>query len=198
MNVSVVYLVKDPPIDRLALQVEYLRAVADEFVFSVDDRTDPETIRVMESWPGVKTQLITWRNDFSWARNQALPLVTRPWTLHLDPDELPSFEAMNFILRVTGNDQPPKPMGYTFWFLNWWGGIMGEQLNYHWHTRLWKSGHGKWYRRVHELVSIDNKPEPRGSLLRNAPREAYIIHSKPLEAIERDQSLYEQLGERSL
>lgn len=194
MNVSVAYLVKDPPLDRLAAQVEYLREIADEFVFSVDDRTDPETIDIIQSWPGVKTTMITWRNDFAWARNQALPLITNPWTLHVDPDELPTYKAITFIKGIT-EPGATKALGYQFWTPNWWGGIKGTELPFHWHVRMFKSGHGLWYRKVHELVMLDRKQEgnTRGSICPPAPRDAYIIHSKAADRFEVDQALYTQI-----
>ena len=41
--ISAAFLVKDPPLDRLSMLVEYLRPVVSDFVFVVDDRTATET-----------------------------------------------------------------------------------------------------------------------------------------------------------
>jgi hypothetical protein len=199
-QVSVIFLVKNPPMSRLAALVEYLRPIADQFVIVVDDRTDTESVKVMQSWPGVETVAFTWVDDFAKARNAALPYVRNPWTLHVDPDELPSVEAMKYIERVTDPDAPKMPLGYVFWFRNFWGGVLGPSENYHWHIRLWRTGHGRFYRAVHELVELDgmNESHTRGTRAPHAPEAAYFIHSKPTDMIESDQAYYELLGERSL
>lgn len=198
-QVSVIFLVKSPPIDRLAALVEFMRPVADQFVIVVDTRTTEEDTLIMAAWKGVVIVPFEWCDDFAAARNAALPYVTNPWTLHLDPDELPSYEAMGFISNVTWNMS--GPLAYIFWFVNWWGGVEGPKMPYHWHIRLWQSGHGKFYRKVHELVELDGKQETstrRTPVAELAPMTAYIIHSKPAAMLEPDQALYEKLGERSL
>lgn len=199
-NLSVIYLVKDPPIDRLAAQVEYMRAVADEFIFVIDSRTSDEDIDTITMWPGATVVLFHWVSDFSLARNAALPFVSRAWTLHLDPDELPSYRMMTFLKGVTAYpEQMGKTIGYLFWTRNWWGGVEGEQKDYHWHLRLWKSDRGYFYRKVHELVMLDGKPEheTRNNIAEFAPKEAYLIHSKSADSLEMDQKYYESLGEAS-
>jgi hypothetical protein len=198
--VSVIFLVKDPPMDRLAALVEYMRPVADQFVLVVDDRTDEEDVEIIKTWDGTVIVPFKWCDDFAAARNAALPHVTNAWTLHLDPDELPSIAAMNYIAAVTDPECPDPAVGYVFWFFNWWGGILGELAPYHYHIRLWRSGHGRFYRRVHELVMLDGKNESqtRGNIAKMVPADRYFIHSKPKERIEVDQDLYDRLGERSL
>lgn len=200
MQVSVIFLVKDPPIDRLAALVEYLRPIADEFVVVVDTRTREDDIEVMSSWDGVKIVPFEWCDDFAAARNAALPHVTNPWTLHLDPDELPSIYAMAHIAEVTHPDKYTFPLAYIYWFKNWWGGVEGPEEDYHWHIRLWRTGRGKFYRPVHELVMLDGQQEPmtRGTVAAFAPKQAVIIHSKPADKVWSDQDYYETLGERSL
>lgn len=195
-QLSVVYLVKNPPLATLAAQVEYMRYLADEFCFAIDDRTDKKSIELIESWPGTKTRLITWRDDFSWARNQALPMVTRPWTLHLDPDELPSINAIVDIKKTIAPERQGDDTGRVYWFRNWWGGERGVEMPYHYHVRLWRSGHGEWYRPVHELVALDGLPEhvTRGTYKApHAPQSCYFIHSKPAEAIAEADELYNKI-----
>lgn len=199
-QVSTIFLVKDPPLDRLAALVEYLRVISDQFIFVVDSRSTDETFRTIQSWPDCSTHSFEWEDDFAKARNVALNYTTRPWTLHVDPDELPSWEMIDFIMLNTAEDAPDMPLGYIFWTPNWWGGVRGEDQMYHWHIRLWRTGHGQFYRRVHELVMLDGRPEQdtRGTLAVQAPKSAYLIHSKPAELLERDQAYYERLGERSM
>jgi hypothetical protein len=106
---------------------------------------------------------------------------------------------MLHIKEVTDNDAE-RPVAYVYWTPNWWGGTKGEDMPYHWHVRLWKTGHGEFYRRVHELVRLDGLDESmtRGTLAMQAPPNARLIHSKPYERLVADQDYYEQLGERSL
>jgi hypothetical protein len=197
-QVSVVMLVKDPPIDRLAALVEYMREVSDEFIIVVDDRTDAMLVNIMAGWYDVKIVPFTWIDDFSAARNAALPHVTRPWTLHLDPDELPTFAMMQHIKEVTAPDAN-SPLAFIYWTPNWWGGTKGDEQPYHWHIRLWKTDHGHWYRRVHELVSLNQMEESmtRGNIAVHAPKSAYLIHSKAWDDAIAAQDYYEKLGERS-
>jgi len=198
--VSVIMLVKDPPIDRLAALVEYMRPVADQFVIVVDSRTDTDDYDIMATWAGVELVNFDWCDDFSAARNAALPHVKNPWTLHLDPDELPTLGAMEYIALVTHPNAVDAPVGHAFWFFNWWGGVLGDPMPYHYHIRLWRSGHGKFYRKVHELVMLDGKNEvqTRGITVKMVPADRFIIHSKPADKLKADQDYYEQLGEKSL
>lgn len=197
-TVSTILLVLDPPLERLAALVEYLRTVSDEFIIVVDTRTNAEAVNIMSEWYDVKLVPFEWCDDFAAARNAALPHVTRPWTLHVDPDELPSFELMEFIAQATTSDEGPT--GWLIWTPNWWGGVKGPEEPYHWHLRLWKSGHGRFYRRVHELVELDGQNEQwsRGVTALMAPKKARLIHSKPWDRLYIDQDYYESLGERSM
>ena len=90
MTVSAAFLVLDPPLDRLAALLELIRPVVHEAIVVVDDRTRPETVDVMSTWPNVKLIPFGWVDDFAAARNAALPHCTGDWVLHLDPDEIPS------------------------------------------------------------------------------------------------------------
>jgi len=198
-QVSVVYLVKDPPIDRLTAQVEYMREIADEFIFVVDNRTSQHDVDIILGWPGAKVVEWEWNDDFSAARNAALEHVTRPWTLHLDPDELPSWRMMRHIRTVTDGFCDSDVMGWLYWTPNWWGGRKGvDQAPMHWHLRLFRSGHGKWYRKVHELVEIDGEPEGitrHNAKVLQAPSNAYLIHSKPEDLLDKDDSYYKSIEE---
>jgi glycosyltransferase involved in cell wall biosynthesis len=200
-RVTTMMLVKDPPLERLAALIECLRPISDEFVIVVDSKTKPEYTQVMMTWDGVVLVPFEWVDDFSAARNAGLPYVTRPWTLVLDPDELPSFNLMKAIDWATMevNDSNAS-VGYMFWTLNFWGGLLGAPEEYHWHIRLWRSGHGRFYRKVHELVEIDGNSESmtRDITVRRMPKDAPLIHSKAADVLFTDQAYYESLGERSM
>ena len=196
---------KNPPLDRLALLVEYLRPVVSEFVFTIDNRTKDADVAPLFTWPGVRYNTINWRDDFAWARNQGLPLVTGDWTLMVDPDELPSLAMMSHIKWVdTHPDDYSDAFGWVYWFKNFWDGTLGEEKDYHWHTRLFRSGTARFYRPVHELVmfnidgqDLEENPLRGTPVLPYAPKEAYCIHSKSRESIKEADELYARLGEVS-
>lgn len=203
MNLSVAFLVKNPPMDRFALLIEYMRILATEVVI-VDTGSSDDDIRIMESWSsryehGVKVIRHEWKDDFSEARNVGLDACTQEWTLVLDPDELPSVGMISHIMQVlTGEVARESAQGWCYWTINYWGGEKGPEENYHWHCRLFRTGKGRFYRPVHELVALSNVPEDvtRGTVaMPLAPPLAYLIHSKAADTIEADDALYERLGE---
>ncbi len=199
MAVSAAFLVKDPPLDRLALLVEYLRPIVTEYVIVVDDRTAVETADVMSIWRGVTLVPFRWVDDFAEARNAALPHCTSDWVLHLDPDELPSAAMLDFIAMVDAQSQEDvdwqgsrymAPRGYLFFTQNYFDGRQGEEWEEHWHCRLFRRDSGYWYKQVHEQVALEGMPEDRTRgtpLLPKAPRAAYLIHSRMNDAAKDEQ-----------
>lgn len=195
MTVSAALLVKDPPLDRLALLVEYLRPVVTDFVMVVDDRTAAETVDVLSAWRDVTIVPYRWADDFSAGRNVGLPRCKGTWTLIVDPDELPSAAMLAHVHEVDTADPPASTyaLGFLYWTVNYWAGVLGPEMEYHWHVRLFQTGRGKFYRPIHELVELNGMPESatRETLLcPKAPREAYLIHSKGVDAILRDDAVY--------
>lgn len=190
MTVSAAFLVKDPPIDRLVLLLEYLRPVVSDTVIVVDDRTAAETVAIMADWPRVTLVPFTWINDFAVARNAAIKHCQGDWVLHLDPDEMPSAAMLEFIRTVDSVQQKDviwrgatyrAPRGYLFFTKNFFDGRQGEEWEEHWHCRLFKRDSGWWYKPVHEQVSLDGQSEDRTRntvLMPKAPLAAYIIHSR--------------------
>ena len=190
MTVSAAFLVKDPPLARLALLVEYLRPVVSELVIVVDDRTAAETVGTMSAWRDVTMVPFRWVDDFAAARNAALPHVTGDWVLHLDPDEMPTAAMLDFIRTVDSAPQGDVewqgatyygPRGYLFFTESFYDGVKAPEWEEHWHCRLFKRGSGRWYKKVHEQVALEGHPEDatRGSpWLPKAPRGAFLIHSR--------------------
>lgn len=205
MAVSAALLVLDPPIDRLALLLEYLRPVVSDVVIVVDDRTAVETADIMSAWPNVTLVPFGWVDNFSTGRNAALAHVQGDWVLHVDPDELPSAAMLDFIAMVDATPQQdvvwqghlyPAPKGYLFFTRNFFEGRKGEEWEEHWHCRLFRRGSGVWYKPVHEQVALDGLPESdtRGTpLLPKAPLGAYLIHSKPGSRIGVDDAVYNRI-----
>lgn len=191
MTVSAAFLVKDPPLDRFVALVELLRPVVNEFIVVVDDRTAVEAADIMSSWRGVTLVPFRWVDDFSAARNAALPHCQGDWVLHLDPDEIPTPGMLEFVAMVDrsaeedvrwAGDIYAAARGYLFFTRNFFDGRQGDEYEEHWHCRLFRHDEAThWYKPVHEQVALDGQPEnqTRGTdLLRKAPRAAGIIHSR--------------------
>ena len=71
----------------------------------VDTGSTDRTVEIARSY-GAKLEFRTWRNDFSWARNESLAMATKRWTLVLDADEELSRESGPLLraLRTTPAD----------------------------------------------------------------------------------------------
>jgi hypothetical protein len=149
-----------------------------------------------------------WVDDFSAGRNASLAACTGDWTLILDPDELPSLGMLDFVRMVDASawqdvtwqgGSYPAPRGYLFFTKNYEDGAQGPEWEEHWHCRLFRTARAKWYRPVHELVSLDGMAESsiRGtSFLPKAPRSAYLIHSKMSDLAPASTELYVAIGAR--
>ncbi len=199
-------MVKDPPIDRMAVLVMYLSPYVDEFVI-VDTGSPDHIIEKMESWnreafPPVRI-LHEEFEDFSTTRNKGLLQHKHEWTVGFDPDELPSLQMLAHIAAAAsdkGRMLAPDALGWLYWTMNYWDGVLGPPMDYHWHTRLWKTRGSFLYRPIHELVCISGLPEAniRDSIqLPKAPVEAYLIHSKAADEITKADQLYSRMGEVS-
>lgn len=196
-GLSVHFMVKHPPLERMAMLVSYLSTLANEFVV-VDTGSTEHELEVMAGWPKVRI-IHEEFEDFSTTRNKGLAQHQFEWTLGVDPDELPSPIMMQHIAWAL-TDSPPETLGWLYWTINFWGGVKGPEMHYHWHARLWRTESGRLYRPVHELVELDGKGEhlTRGTpILPMAPRMAYLIHSKAEEEIAKADDLYARLGEIS-
>lgn len=207
--ISAAFLVKDPPLDRLSMLVEYLRPVVTDFVMVVDDRTAAETSNRLSTWRDVTVVPFRWVDDFSAGRNAALPHCRGDWTLIVDPDELPTRAMLDFVAQVDASEWAdlqwegyayPAPRGYLFFTKNFEDGEQGPEWEEHWHCRLFRTARAQWYRPVHELVQLDGMAESsiRGtSLLPKAPRSAYLIHSKLSDVAPASTELYVAIGAKA-
>lgn len=203
LDLSVAMLVKNPPMDRMAALFSYMSEVASEFVI-VDTGSSKEDIQAMVRWnkapfglPKVNIILAEFNDDFAAARNIGVESVTRSWTLVLDPDELPSIGMVEHIRRVVGStDFRPEASGWLHFTRNYWDGIIEAEAEFHWHVRLFRTGQGRFYRALDELVELDGLPEHQTrntARLPKAPKGAYLIHSKSGDAVAQSKRLYDRL-----
>ncbi|MBV9271488.1 MAG: glycosyltransferase family 2 protein, partial [Candidatus Eremiobacteraeota bacterium] len=61
------------------------QGIVDEMIV-VDTGSSDATIEIAKRF-GARVEQREWRNDFAWARNEALKLATKRWILVLDADE---------------------------------------------------------------------------------------------------------------
>ena len=197
MSVAFTMLMREPDLARLRSLVEYLRPLSEEFIFVVDDRTRIETVNTLRTWPGVEIRPFHWIDDFAAARNTGLAYINSDWTCYFDPDEMPTAFLWDFIRRISRGEGDAKAKGYLFNTYNYYGGQNLYQLvESDWHLRMWRTGHGKFYRPVHELVEIDGEPESstRGkTVVKCLDEGAHIIHAKPAERITDDDAYYARI-----
>lgn len=203
LDLAMAMLVRDPPMERLVQQIDFMSSIVSQFVI-VDTGSRPEDIgkivrltRAPFGLPDVKVLQRPWGNDFAEARNYALPYIKRAWTLVLDPDELPSVAMMQHIRDHVEADRDPDRAGYLYWTKDYYDGVEDPYAEYQWHVRLFRSGRGRFYRALDELVELDGLPEhdTRGtSRLPKAPRDAYLIHSKSRDATLQSKALYANIA----
>src|SRR6187549_3783743 len=99
LDLSLAMLVREPPMDRLCSLIDYVQPIVSETII-IDTGSSAEDIKKMRALPGVQVHQREWRDDFAWARNEALPLASKKWILHLDPDELPNWYMIQHIGKV--------------------------------------------------------------------------------------------------
>ena len=190
--ITLCMLVRDPDPDRLAALLQSLGPVVGQTILVVDDRTTADLSGYGEVVP------FTWCDDFAAARNAALPFVKGDWVLTLDPDEMPSPEMIDFLRFVDASSWTDvdwvdrmhfAPRGYLFWRTGF-----PDTQECEWHCRLFRAGHGRWVRPVHELVELDGRLEGglrETSKLPKAPRCCSFDHHS-VHTPEKDE-LYERL-----
>jgi len=207
MAVALAMIVRDPPLARLAALVALVQPIISECVI-VDTGSPAEIRAAMSTWDQTRVMYRGWLDDFSWARNEGLVECQADWTLVLDPDELPSVAMLEHIGMVDRGEIELErdPLAWLYWTRNWWDGLLGPEMRYHWHCRLFRTGLARFYRPIHELVEI----RPVGGdtwlpehltrdtwIMGSAPRDAYLIHSKGADEIARADALYAKLGANS-
>jgi glycosyltransferase involved in cell wall biosynthesis len=178
MTVAAAFLVREPPLDRLAMLIEYLRPVVSELVI-VDTAEADSVAGAAASW-GARVLQRPWRGDFGWARNEGLKAIRSDWSLIVDPDELPTAEMLDHIrwvnrCRFTGQ------VGWSYRIVNFEAGRLRPHIKDEWQCRLIRTGHGSFHGLHHERVFVDGRSERelQGTpVLPQAPADAYLIHSR--------------------
>lgn len=195
-SIALCMIVKDEPADRLAMLVEYMRPVVSQVVIA-DTGSEKNETELYRTW-GVTALDHPFAGSFADARNSTLSLVNEDieWILHLDADELPSLGMIAHLNEVKASPKR-RPLAWQYFTVNFWAGERGPEMPYHWHCRLFRKKHGRWYLPVHEGVSLDGRTEAQSmesGVMIHAPRDAYLIHSKPQMHMDRANTLYTQLG----
>jgi glycosyltransferase involved in cell wall biosynthesis len=197
-TLGVSMIIKDEPIERLAMMVEYLSPIVSEFsIVDTGSKDIAIDAPLISSWPKVKLNHFLWCDDFAAARNATLDHLSTDWVLHLDADEMVSHEMYDSIVRIL-NECHPSTKGWLFLTQNYWGGEKGVIVEEHWHCRLFRRASGHWYKKLHEQVMLDGQPEhmTRWSMtLPKAHESALLIHSKPREKLASSVQLYDRIGE---
>ena len=196
MTISTAMLVRNPPIERLSVLIDFLQPFIKEFII-IDTGSDQETIDLMRGWDKVQIYEREWKHDYAWARNEGLPYITGDWILAIDPDELPSVGMIAFLLTASSPNTPiPEALGWRFMRRNWYGGKLLPHEECEWHCNFFKAGHGRWYKRVHEQVMLEGNPETMTQftdILPKAPDTAILYHGKPFEERNRNLEYYKYL-----
>lgn len=93
----------------LAGALASVQGVVDEICI-VDTGSTDGTVAIAESY-GAKIATIVWRDDFAWARNQALALATGAWNFVLDADERLAEDSRPLLAQLRG----VRPDGMGRW-----------------------------------------------------------------------------------
>jgi len=95
----------------LAECLDSVKDVVDE-INIVDTGSTDRTVEIARSY-GANIIFREWRNDFAWARNEALAMATRRWTLILDADEEIEAESLGLLKSLR-----TVPAGLTALYIN--------------------------------------------------------------------------------
>jgi glycosyltransferase involved in cell wall biosynthesis len=161
--------------------LEKIRDAVDEIVVVVDSRTTDRSKEIAEQY-GAKVIVAEWHDDFSEHRNIAIENSSGDWILVLDADEELEPKLKDSLRTLIETD---KYDAYRFPRKNL---VTGSYPDYQ--TRLFKKGAGKWFRKIHEILTIP--PE------RTCTLSLHIIHKqawmhKPLEIQHQRNLFYRRL-----
>jgi glycosyltransferase involved in cell wall biosynthesis len=107
--------------------------------------------------------------DFAGARNYGLERTTMPWILHLDADEWPMTDLLEWFGRLVGEESFDAALCLIE------NRIDGEPVPgrfLEWHCRFFRRKY-RFIRKIHEI------PDTRGARMIQAPQDLRILHYKP-------------------
>ena len=166
--ISLHMLVKDEEalLPKLMTQVS---PFVSEMVIVVDASSTDNTAAIARSY-GATVLVKGLDHNFAAARNAGLELVTQPWVLWLDGDELLSPELAEWLARFIRGPRPDCA-GIAIRRQNLIdNGPIGDHT-YEWHARLFKK-HLRCEGRIHERIRV---PDQQMSA---APADCMIFHHK--------------------
>ncbi len=139
----------------LAQCLRSVREIVDEICI-VDTGSTDRTVEIAREF-GAMVVSREWRNDFAWARNQALELATKRWILTLDADEelLPqSFPTLQWL-----KDAPAYRTGVWLRIYNDSDDYRGTGAMSHALVRIFPNHERIRYRGlIHEFATFDGDP----------------------------------------
>jgi len=152
-----------------------VEGLVDEVVIA-DTGSRDATVEIAESH-GATVLQVPWRDDFAWARNQALERCRGDWVLWLDADE--TLQADPAPLRAFLRQAPESTDGYVLRIENRMGSGLGSPT-VHAAVRLFRRERCWWVGRLHEQVLRRSEPESTQLV---ALEGAVISHSGYLDRV---------------
>ncbi len=142
--------------------LQSVRAIADELVVGIDDRTTDRTETIARA-AGCRIHRFQWVDDFAAVRNIGLNKASKDWVLVIDADErlTPWGEGM---IRAVLRRPDPRITGYAFQcaITTLDGRTQETDVT---SARLWRNDNALRYSDcVHEQIARNGKPVPTGVL----------------------------------
>ena len=150
--------------------------MVDEIVV-VDTGSTDSTVAIAQRF-GARVQTREWRNDFAWARNEALKLATKRWVLVLDADEeiLPESREALALLKSA----PAYNVGVWVRCQNRADDYQGTGAMSHALVRLFPNHERIKYRGlIHEFVAMDDD----ATGIKAVPSPVSIVHHGYLKEV---------------
>ncbi len=135
--------------------LESVRGIVDE-INIVDTGSTDRTLEIARSF-GARIEHRPWRNDFGWARNEALAMASRRWIFQLDADEELVAESRPLLAKI--KSAPAHLTGLYVRCINEsdqykGGGQMSHAVN-----RIFPNDQRIRYRgAIHEFAAFDESP----------------------------------------
>ena len=131
----------------IADAIRSAQALVDEVVL-FDTGSQDATVSIAQEL-GAKVKVIPWRDNFAWARNQALSHCRGKWILWLDADE--EVRGDRAELRRYLLEQSDEIEAYGIRIRNEVGSGL-DTPTYHRAARLFRRSEGAWHGSLHEMI----------------------------------------------